>query len=606
MKTFKCTLILAFILFSIANVALSQRPQQPPAPPRPVVSRASATLPEKEEERASLFPGRSVAVLGVTVTWNVTPEDVAPETEEAKRPVFGTVDIVGPKNSMKNLKLRDFNISQPGINLYIDEVYIKITGSFFHGDKLQTLSIHALKQSQKRNVTAAPQKLSFYVSHLCPVFLNEWKFSVSGEKETFPDGSEYYILTIENPETKERETTPLSRGANRPVGRYDIYIDGVYELTKTALLEINAGIDESIRGRDAYVARLKYEKDYPRYSTYEEFFDILGDRYGFKVEWTAYPGHPESIEYIRNEGMFAYSFGSGAVKDIVDYFPRNKGFGAEWKSPTHLQLWYKSYDRVLARREREAENKKVEEEFKKDYATVTRAYYFKTITSKTAKELIDPELDTYLLVNSGPSYSPRYWITKGEVPERNKLVAKSMEQCAADERTNALILTAIPKTHEKLEKILAKIDAVLEKTQKPKAAKPFLLSVTLLQGVRSPGKVEAQEDVAKLAKQFGLSDEDMEFLGVQGLEKVGQGIVHLVPERGEAGTAMVSLSANYSCTLEFQDVREPYLIVRGILRSKDPETTLLENTIYLECGKPTLLGITNLREALILLVQLRD
>jgi hypothetical protein len=69
---------------------------------------------------------------------------------------------------------------------------------------------------------------------------------------------------------------------------------------------------------------------------------------------------------------------------------------------------------------------------------------------------------------------------------------------------------------------------------------------------------------------------------------------------------MVSLSSNYSCMLEFQDVREPYLIVRGTLLSKYPDTTLLENTIYLESGKPTLLGITNLREALILLVQLRD
>lgn len=288
-----------------------------------------------------------------------------------------------------------------------------------------------------------------------------------------------------------------------------------------------------------------------------------------------------------------------------------------------------------------------------------------------------------------------------------------MEQSVLDEITNALILTAIPKTHEKFEKILAKIDAVLEKTQKPEAAKPFLLSVTLLQGVSaskgitsalhvggvlkfrdlvlrvvrvnennvndemddsvelvantptktmavtieefrsefiddyaisvseikpsskpeealavitigyppSPGAVELrpeapflptpeelepQKDITDLAKQFGLSKEDMEFLGVQGLEKVGQGIVHLLPERGEAGTAMVSLSANYSCTLEFQDVREPYLIVRGSLRSKYPDTTLLENTIYLEAGKPTLLGITNLREALILLVQLRD
>jgi len=419
--------------------------------------------------------------------------------------------------------------------------------------------------------------------------------------------------------------------------------------------------------------------------------------------------------------MGAHSFGGRAVKGIVEDFEKGRGLGAEWKTPTHVQLWYREYDRYLAdekkKKEREEENKKVEEKFKKDYATENRAYYFKTITSKTAKELIDPELHTYFLARilhlripypGGGKYEIRTSVT-----ENHQVLAKSMEQSAADERTNALILKAIPKTHAKFEKILAKIDAVLEKTDKPEAAKPFLLSVTLLQGVSasksitsslrvgrelkfrdlrlrvarvnennandelddsveivvntsttsmdmtieefrsefvddyeisvpeirpsvkpeealavitidyppSPGavyyrpeatfiptpeKLEPQEDITDLAKQFGLSKEDMEFLGVQGLEKVGQGIVHLLPERGEAGTAMVSLSANYSCTLEFQDVREPYLIVRGSLRSKYPDTTLLENTIYLESGKPTLLGITNLREALILLVQLRD
>ncbi len=709
MRAFKCTLILAFILFSIANVAMSQRPQQRPGMPRSGEGRASAILPEKEEERASLFPGRSVTLLGIIVTWHLTPGDVAVETEEEKGYVRGTVDIVGPKNSMKNLKFQDYML-QDGISLYIDEVYIRISGY------KASLDILARKYSQKKNVTAAPQNVEFYVSHLCPVFLNEWKLSVSGEKETFPDGSEYYILTVENPETSERETIPLSEDARRKVGRYDIYIDGVYELTKTVRLRIDADIDESIQGRDAYVERFQQYLDYLAHSTYEEIFNILASRYGFTVEWVEYPGHPESIELIKNERhRTAPRFTQQTVNQIVEYFKEREGLGAEWKTPTHLQLWYKDYDKVLARKEKEEkrkeENKKIEEEFNKDYAAETRAYYFKTISSKTAKSLIDPELDTYFLVKY---LSVPYRITKGEVPEGGKLVAKSMEQSVADEKTDALILTAIPKTHEKFEKVLEKIDAVLEKTEKPEAAKPFLLSVTLLQGVRStresitsalrvgaalkfgdlrlrvvrvnennvndemddsvelvvntsttsmdvtieefrsefvddyaisvpeirpagkpeealatitiryaappeavkprpetpptpkPKELEAQQDVTDLAKQFGLSKEDMEFLGVEQLEKVGQGVLHLVPERGKSGTAMVSLSANYSCTLEFQDVREPYLIVRGSLRSKYPDTTLLENTIYLESGKPTLLGITNLREALILLVQLRE
>jgi hypothetical protein len=694
MRTFKCTLILGLILFSITNVALPQ------------------------EERATLFPGQSIKVLGITVTWNVSSASPAPEAEQAGN--YGTLDIIGPQSSMKNLKTENLKIyPKEGINLYIDEVYMNITGAF-QDDKLPSLSIRALKQSQKRTITAAPQNFAVYVSHLCPIFLNEWKLNVSGEKKTFPDGSEYYILTVENPETGTRETIPLSEGANRKVGRYDVSIGDVYELTKTARLRVSSDIDESIRGRDAYVESFTYDKDYPQGCTNEEFFGILSKRFDFNVEWVEYPGYPESIEYVKNQTYRQlYAFSGCTVNYIIEQVTKAQNLGAEWETPTHLRLWYKDYDKVLAQKEREEkrkeENKNIEEEFKKDYPTETRVYYFKTISSKTAKSLIDPELDTYSLVQyTAGARRDEYQIVKGEAPAHSRVLAKSSEQSVADEKTNALILTAIPKTHEKFQKILDKIDAVLEKAEKPEAVKPFLLSATLLQGVRSvrksitsalhvggelklgdlrlrlvrvnennandalddsvelvvntatssqdvtieklhsqfiddyeisvpeikpsgkpeealatitiryappqeAGKLRAeatlppgleelkpQEDVADLAKQFGLSREDMEFLGIQGVEKIGQGVVHLVPERGEAGIAMVSLSPDYSCTLEFQDVRAPYLIVRGSLRSKGEETPLMENTIYLEPGKPALLGITNLREALILLVQLHE
>lgn len=693
MRTFRCTVILGLILLILTNAALCQ------------------------EEQGTLFPGQSIKVLGITVTWNVSSASPAPGAEEVGN--YGTLDIIGPQSSMKNLKVANLTIYlKDGINLYIDEAYIKITGDF-QDDKLPSLSIRALKQSQKRNISAAPQNFAVYVSHLCPVFLNEWKLSISGEKETFPDGSEYYILTAENPETGERETIPLSEGADRKVGRYHVHIRDVYELTRTARLTVYADIDESIRGRYAYVESFTYDKDYPRGCTNEEFFSILSKRFDFDVKWVEYPGHPESIDYVKNERFHnLVSFNKRTVNYIVEYMAKEQDLGAKWETPTYLQLQCKDYDKVLAQKAKEEkrneDNKKFEEEFKKDYPTETRVYYFKTISSKTAKSLIDPELDTYSLVQyTAGGRRDEYQIVKGEAPAHSKVLAKSSEQSVADEKTNALILTAIPKTHEKFQKLLDKIDAVLERTEKPEAVKPFLLSITLLQGVRSVPKsitstlhvgnklklgvldlrlvrvnennvndplddsvevvvntgtygrdvtieklrsefiddyeisvpeikpsakseealatitiryapsqeagkpraeatlplglkeLKPQEDIADLAKQFGLSKEDMEFLGVERLEKVGQGVVHLIPERGEAGTATISLSPTYSCTLQFQDVREPYLIVRGTLRSNNQESPLLENTIYLEAGKkPTLLGITNLREALIVVVQL--
>jgi hypothetical protein len=76
------------------------------------------------------------------------------------------------------------------------------------------------------------------------------------------------------------------------------------------------------------------------------------------------------------------------------------------------------------------------------------------------------------------------------------------------------------------------------------------------------------------------------------------------------GKAMLSLTSDFSCRLEYLDRRDPYLIVRagldGIIKDKDSikDVTFLENTLYLVPGKSTLMGITNLTGAQIVILKL--
>ena len=110
-----------------------------------------------------------------------------------------------------------------------------------------------------------------------------------------------------------------------------------------------------------------------------------------------------------------------------------------------------------------------------------------------------------------------------------------------------------------------------------------------------------------LAAKYGISEEDLKLFGLGNLAELGKGVVTISGEPGEGGKARVSLTEAYAAELQFQDVREPYVIIRGRLSGIQPaDRALLENTLYLEKDKPTLLGLTNLKDALMLIVRLHD
>lgn len=149
-----------------------------------------------------------------------------------------------------------------------------------------------------------------------------------------------------------------------------------------------------------------------------------------------------------------------------------------------------------------------------------------------------------------------------------------------------------------LEVILPSLNATYRETG---GIVQILANEELLLHSAAPGA----EDSAALMKRYGLSKEELSTFGITAVRELGRGVVALAGEPGRAGRARVALTEHYLAELEFLDLREPYLIVKGSLSEAAGGKTLLENTLYLRPGESHRLGLTNLRQALILVVRLQ-
>ncbi|MCA9433062.1 MAG: hypothetical protein KC940_21265, partial [Candidatus Omnitrophica bacterium] len=149
-------------------------------------------------------------------------------------------------------------------------------------------------------------------------------------------------------------------------------------------------------------------------------------------------------------------------------------------------------------------------------------YTLKSLTPITAKALIDRELHSYTFVYGNSEREPRvsshevdYWEEQGTRPgarpgdDPSSLLVS--EQCIADEKANAVIVTAIPETHKKVAALLAKMEGVLEQEQIEKALPLHLynIEVALLQSA------EPQTDEAT-PEYWEALDTVVEDLNVQG------------------------------------------------------------------------------------------
>lgn len=713
--------------------------------------------PAGETTTWTLWPGESETYQGVTITWTV------PESPKNAIEAAGWLDFQGPERKLEKvpfaLRMRPDN-SGPDfekIIAYLDGAFFHIYFRQFTGnspDISQGIQVDGFKQSDQIYFTAKDHRNpTVYLSRINPVRFNSWRVTLSDKPVRFPDGSMFYQVIAENADTNETVTFPAYRSATRRFGRFTFSVAQFCEETLTVMGSVNVDFDFSIRGKDAYVDRFTTNRN----ETIGDILDRCAKTYGFEITWKERPeGYPESIEYARNRYIQERDLRSRILEELMGDILGKQPVELEWIDSTHLVVYPKDYDRILEAKRRDEENRltreQAEQSFKTDYALETRVYRLQSITSDTAKALVDPILDEYS--RGGDKIHNREQKAAAQASSQAEFTVDESvtETAVADAKSGALIVSAIPATHARIQEILARTDRIIAQQPETKGApKVYRIEATLLQGQGSqvitlsndlpytnkviqaakagarvksgdvviqfdPGtaqrnltyaqkkrqtteellqnarqelseaeqqakagrvpqsdvrqaktrvsEVEIQLEAAKaeeqeaaknldgmkittpvsgvvqslrilpsqsvasrnpimtivpdetattpsertlqILKRAGLSIEDLQPFGLTQVWEVGSGSFSLFGERSEVGKALAALGPNYQCALEFHDYRDPYLVARGRLIEAGSGTILLENTLFLEPGKPSVLGLTNLRDALILVLRMED
>jgi len=608
------------------------------------------------EQDGHIFPGESFDYRGVRVTWEMSgqPKDATGS--------FGSIRLVSDQEPSQDLSLpvlpkkveKDYStgefprdVARWDIPILVGDVFLSFSATVevLGPDPVPILeSIYwvAFFQPQHQAIDSKPYGgdalIRIALSSLTPVYLNDWILSIGMDMVTYPDGNEYFQVRAYNPVQDTTVTLPAVFKNKRSFDRFTLEVtggrpEGPWNLTYVTL---SAEPDLTIRGGDTYVPDGISINDG---ETLGAFLDRMSKQYGFEVEWVEYPGHPESVEFLKNlshPGTNQYDEGNAVLSyqittltntdkwQLPDITARGSSiFSLSWPDAKHLRVETVGYDKILADAE---ENRRLQEraaqaheEWERDYKLEVKVYSLKKITPVTAKALIEPHLRVY---RYGPgSTEIRSFPTATGRQGESYLV----EQCVADDKANAVIVTAIPATHKKIEELLTKMEGMVTEGSAKGPVKQYPLEVFLLRGTQqAPTPPTATTQSAQPAdatstdttqmidlKDLGISKEDLEFFGPKtSAQLLGRGAVTLIGQPGEEGKTLVALTQVYACKIEFLDVREPYLILKGSLedvsQGYEPAKKLLENTLYLEPGKPSLLGLTNLREALILLVKWRE
>ncbi|HUT24945.1 MAG TPA: efflux RND transporter periplasmic adaptor subunit [Sumerlaeia bacterium] len=473
---------------------------------------------------------------------------------------------------------------------YLDGILFRVRGD---GRKLSVdvhLTITASAVPARREFDAKPQVAAMvYLSSVCPVQLNEWNLSLSEKPVRYPGGSEFLQIAAANARTSEEVTLPATPGAMRRLGRFLVSVQGVYPETRTASLKVTAEADLTVRGRDAWCPTLIIKRN----ESFARFLERFARDHGFEVEWVEFPaGEPQSVTFAKegefsNPGALQGGLVSDVLQDVFDrqqklFDPQRKVFerrtlALEWRDATHLRVWAKDYDKTLAEKEKETrenaarerfskeeaeEKKRFLELFEKEYRGETRVYPLTHISAQTAKELVEDQLDTHYLVcwhqqrrepdgrcvpllfNGEDGYfaiqvektivatGSKEW--RGDPKSWPKPPLRTLRETAvADAKSNALIVTAIPKTHEKIREALGRWDGVLLATEKPKGpVERYRIEAALLEGEKK-GKASATVEPIKLSFRYkGIIDSVSVRVGSR--VKKGDPIAHVLPDRAPA------------------------------------------------------------------------
>ncbi|HPA48040.1 MAG TPA: hypothetical protein PK395_19910 [bacterium] len=302
----------------------------------------------------------------------------------------------------------------------------------------------------------------------------------------------------------------------------------------------------------------------------------------------------------------------------------------------------KRIEQAEAEEKKKAEETEVAEEYKAlrtrfetECALPTKAFRLSKLSAPSIKPMIESELHNYYifpvrimgnaadpgatLVEKGKHYSvysyPKSSLTELYSSAFNQThKGKKEENVIADEKSNTLIVTATKEALDKIEKIISDMENLIGESAKKGPADIYRVEMVLLQGLDgAASRIEAAtatptpaaakiEDASAMAR-YGISKEDLEIFGFTSVKEMGKAVVNLLGVPDETGKAEATLSDSFSCELEFRDFMEPYLVLTGKLKDQEGKA-LLSNSVYLQTGKPSVLGLTNLHQAVILVLRL--
>jgi hypothetical protein len=384
------------------------------------------------------------------------------------------------------------------------------------------------------------------------------------------------------------------------------------------LFTVVAEPDFTIQGLDTYVTSTV--TSLPG-DTIGDSLERIGKQYGFSVEWMdAESTASQGFRNLKREKGKTLKEGilSEALNEITGQYAELKVISPEKLQVAVTNEWRRHVEQSEAA---EANRKAALEMFSKFYATRPVIYPLKKLTPAAAKALVEKDMRTYELFEpdggTGPFESrelPGGYHVSGHDQSTHSAtsLAESRESVVSDERANALIVSAIPEKQEQIAQALAKMDAMLsEKAEPQESAKPaaqYKLELVLLQGGRAGQPVDGATSATydkSLPAKYGITPEDLKTFGFDGAAELGRGVVTVLGEPNDMGKSRTRLTESYSADLSFRDFREPYVILQAKLFSVPLDGGLIENTVYLEPGKPTVLGVTNLKQALILVMKLR-
>ncbi|MBD3266812.1 hypothetical protein GF373_09095 [bacterium] len=651
-----------------------------------------AVLPpgfSEDEVEFSLWPGEEYTLNKFKISWDELTVEKHPNLSD--KTVFGDLVFAHLPSGKKHvLRFPEKPDMRSQAIVYLEETLFEF--SFESPERSRFfLQCKATKQSSQISYDASGFGYrSYAVSHLCPLRIGEWKFTI--DKET--QGGEDSVLVVENTETDELKKMVVADNNHRAFGRLHLYIikKHMFEKTKTIVLHVKIEPDLSIRGGNTYVNQ--YEIGETEY--YGTLLDQLQREFAFDVEIPLVKGAPGLMgmgessdnllisrqeadaiqDFLEQEHQLKNSRWTGILKkDLLPrMFPK---LVFEWETP------HKAYLRAADAYKQEVQRKeKIKEDlqfalkwYRKEIRLVMKIYPLDSLDVSTAKSLVEKELGNYVLepaedrqsgewigfvveensiksdewkndlnerrerlqaeleghekrLDSKPSKQLRQKIEnlKEEIrwvrwrllePHAYREAKDRMAQSIADEvvetrsyvmedvvqdpQSNAIIVTAIPETHKRIEALLARMESMVKEPAQKAIPEKHTIEIILLYGQSEAGVgLETIEP-----NKYGLDSDNLHKFGVESIFEQGRSVVDLFAERGEVGEVTTKIG-DHICTLEFLDTREPYLVVKVALAATDAaDRPILENSVFLQKEQPGLLGITDLELSKILVLNLK-